>query len=216
MNLKPTLPALTRRKIIAGAVFSLITLTTIAATNIEPANAKAPTGPQQHVTNIANSVIRLANSGLRGTQLHRKFVNLLSAKANMDAVAVFALGRYRRKLPASKSAKYKKLVKAYIAGLFVYYAKDFRGRGLQIGTTRKSGKSNIINSKIIFNGSSKPVIWRVYSRGNRHRVTDVNIRGVWLSIQMRQKFTQLLKRNNGDFDKLMAFLSEYKNWMPKG
>ncbi len=216
MTLKPTLPTMTRRKLLAGTVYSFLTLSTIASSNIETARAKALTGPEQQVTSIANSVIRLANSGLRGTQLHAKFVRLLSTYANMDAVAVFALGRYRRKLPASKATKYKKLVKAYIAGLFVYYAKDFRGKGLKIGTTRKSGRSNIINSKIVFGSSSKPVIWRVYSRGNRHRVTDVNIRGVWLSIQMRQKFTQLLKRNHGDFDKLMAFLEEYKNWMPKG
>ena len=212
----PIKNAPTRRNFMRGAAFGLAILaSTITTANFTPATAKALTGPQRHVTSIANSVIRLANSGLRGTQLHSKFVRLLSTHANMDAVAMFALGRYRSKLPTSKSRKYKKLVKAYIAGLFVYYASDFRGRGLKIGTTRKSGRSNIINSKIVFAGSSKPVIWRVYSRGNRHRVTDVNIRGVWLSIQMRQKFTQLLKRNNGDFDKLIAFLDEYKNWMPK-
>ena len=201
------------RRSLLKASFGLALLAATSLSTISPALALS--GPQQHVTSIGNSVIRLANSGQSGTQLHRKFERLLSTHANMGAVAIFALGRYRSKLPASKSAKYKKLVKAYIAGLFVYYAKDFRGTGIKIGTTRKSGKSLVIASKIQFANSSKPVIWRVYSRGSRHRVTDVNIRGVWLSIQMRQKFTQLLKRNHGDFDKLIAFLAEYKNWVPK-
>jgi len=178
-------------------------------------SAMALSGPEQHVTNIANSVIRLANSSIRGNALHARFERLLATYANMNAVAGFSLGRYRRKMPASLKPRYNKLVKAYIAGLFVYYAGDFKGRGLTIRGSRKSGKSVIIDSRINMPGSTKKVQWRVYSKGHRYRVTDVNIRGVWLSIQMRQKFTQILRRSNGDFNKLIAFLGEYKSWMPR-
>jgi len=180
-----------------------------------PATAKTLSGPEQHVTNIATSVIRLANSNARGLVLHAKFKRLLATHANMNAVAIFALGPYRRKLPSNLKSRYQKLVKAYIAGLFVYYAGDFKGRKLVIRSSRKSGKSVIIDSRIKFPGSTKPVKWRVYRRGSRYRVTDVNIRGIWLSIQMRQKFTQILKRNKGDFRPLLAFLAKYKNWLPK-
>ncbi len=180
-----------------------------------PENANALSGPERHVTKIANSVIRLANSNYRGKTLHRKFERLLSTHANMNAVARFSLGRYRRQLPAKLKSRYNRLIKAYIAGLFVYYANDFKGRGLTIRSSRKSGKSVIIDSRIKGSGTSKKILWRVYSKGRRHRVTDVNIRGVWLSIQMRQKLTQLLKRNNGDFNKLLAFLAKYKNWVPQ-
>jgi ABC-type transporter MlaC component len=180
------------------------------------AKAKAPTGQEKHVRTIATQVISLAKSGVRGTTLHGRFVNLLSRYANMNTVGRFALGRYRSKLPASQKAKYNKLVKAYIAGLFVYYAKDFRGKRFEIRSSHPSGKSVIIDSRIVFSSKTTPVKWRVYSSGSRHRVTDVNIRGVWMSIQMRQKFTQILKRNKGDFNALLAFLGTYKNWMPKG
>ena len=176
--------------------------------------AQAQSGAERHVIKIANDVMQLARSGSRGSVLHGRFVRLLGRYANMNAVARFALGRYSRKLPNSQKQKYYKLVKAYVAGLFVYYANDFKGQGLEIISSRKSGKFTIVKSQIKLGGARKPVVWRVYSSGNSHRVTDVNIRGVWMSIQMRQKFTNLLKRNGGDFNKLMAFLSEYKNWMP--
>ncbi len=181
----------------------------------QPNLAQAFSGPEQHVNKIGNSVIKLANGSSRGFALHKKFERLLSAQANMNSVAIFSLGRYRKKLPAKLKSRYQKLVKAYIAGLFVYYVGDFKGRTLEIRASRKSGKSVIVDSRIKFSGSTKKVQWRVYSIGNRHRVTDVNIRGVWLSIQMRQKFTRLLKRSNGDFNKLIDFLGEYKNWMPQ-
>lgn len=181
-----------------------------------PVFAKTLSGPERHVQKIGNSVINLANGSARGYALHAKFVRLLSRHANMNTVGRFALGRYRKNLPASKKPRYNKLVKAYIAGLFVYYAKDFRGRGMEILSSRKSGKSTIIKSQINFGGKKTPVIWRVYSSGARHRVTDVNIRGVWMSIQLRQKFGNILKKNKGDIDALIAFLGTYKNWMPTG
>jgi len=208
-----TTPVNTRRKFLKLSA-TLILSTALSTASVSPVNALA--GAEQHVTAIASSVIRLANSGRRGVALHKKFEQLLASHANMNAIATFALGRYRRKLPKPLKAKYNKLVKAYIAGLFVYYADDFKGRGLEIHGSVKSGKSVIIDSRIKFSGSSKKVKWRVYSKGSRHRVTDVNIRGIWLSIQLRQKVTQILKRNKGDFEPLIAFLGEYQNWMPKG
>jgi len=180
-----------------------------------PNSAHAFSGPEQHVTKIGNSVIKLANGSSRGFALHKKFERLLSRQANMNSVALFSLGRYRKELPPNLRSRYQKLVKAYIAGLFVYYLGDFKGRTLEIRGSRKSGRSVIVDTRISSSGSSKKVLWRVYSSGGRHRVTDVNIRGIWLSIQMRQKFTQLLKRKKGDFNTLIAFLDEYKNWMPQ-
>jgi len=194
--------------LLAGVLFLTLAFNTTTI-------AKALTGPEKHVTSIANSVIRLAHTNASGPALHKKFNRLLSSHANMNSVALFALGPYRRKLPAKMKRRYQNLVKAYVAGLFVYYNDDFKGRRLEIIKSRKSGKSIIIDSKIKFPGTDKPVKWRVYQRGNRYRVTDVNIRGIWLSIQMRQKFTQILKRNNGDFNALLKFLASYKSWLPK-
>jgi ABC-type transporter MlaC component len=46
------------------------------------------------------------------------------------------------------------------------------------------------------------------SAGGGLRVNDVNVRGIWLSLQMQQLFTSVLKRNKGDFDALLKYLRE--------
>lgn len=175
--------------------------------------ARALSGPERLVVKIANQVIALANSGVHGLSLHARFVRLLTTHANMNAVALFALGRYRRKLPPHLKARYFKAVKAYVAGLFVYYVNDFKGGGLSINRSYKSGRSLIIDSRISSSASTQPIKWRVFTSGSRHRVTDVNIRGVWMSITMRNKFIRILKRSKGDFNELMSFLNEYKNYV---
>jgi ABC-type transporter MlaC component len=34
------------------------------------------------------------------------------------------------------------------------------------------------------------------------------VRGIWLSLQMQQQFTSVLKRNKGDFQALFKYLRE--------
>jgi ABC-type transporter MlaC component len=45
------------------------------------------------------------------------------------------------------------------------------------------------------------MVWRV-SGG---RISDVQVSGVWL--QLRSKFTGIIRRNNGDVDALLNYLS---------
>ena len=212
MTLAPP-PPFSRRSMLKTAS-ALMLATSLAPLQSLPASALS--GPEELVTRIATQVMRLARSGPANTRMQKRFAALLGRYVNMTAVARFALGRYRRKLPASQRARYYRLVKEYIAGLFVYYSKDFRGNGLQIRSTRKSGKYYIIDSRIKLASSTSPVKWRVYASGGKYRVTDVNIRGIWLSIRLREKFTQLLKRNRGDFAALFRFLEKTRTWVPAG
>ena len=102
---------------------------------------------------------------------------------------------------------YFKLVVDYTAGLFVYYIKDFAGARLDVKSSKASGKATIVDSSMKFpGGSSSPIKWRVVKAGSGLRVSDVNVRGVWLSLQMRQQFTTVLKNNRGDFAALLKYL----------
>ena len=149
----------------------------------------------------------LANSRKSKPEMLRGFERLLGAYANMNGVARFALGRYRKNLPNSEKNNYYTLVKRFVAGLFVDYVDDFRGERLAIRRSRKNGSAVIVDSEIIFpHKLPAPVEWRVSSSNSRHRVTDVKIRGVWMRLQMRQKFVRILKKNHGDINALMSYL----------
>jgi len=151
--------------------------------------------------------MNLANSSKSRSELKLGFEQLLGTYANMNGVARFALGRYRKSLSASKKRSYYNLVKKFVAGLFVEYVDDFRGNQLVIRRSRPNGKAVIVDSQIKFSHKlPAPVEWRVSSNNSRHRVTDVKIRGVWMRLQMRQKFVRILKKNQGDINALMTYL----------
>ena len=175
--------------------------------------AKALTQYETYVSGIAEDVIKLANSGAKGKALRAKFNTLLGRHTDVPSVAQYALGRFRPELPADRRDEFYTLVLNYISALFVYYVDEFRGSGLDVKGTKKQGKQLIIMSNVTFKGGrSAAVRWRLSPAGSGYRVNDVNIKGIWLSVSMQKRFTDILKKSKGDFDPLFKELRSAETW----
>lgn len=171
------------------------------------AQADSSSVQERYVVGIANDVMELANSKIRGSALKARFVTLLTRNSDVRSVALFSLGQYQKNLPSDLKNDYFRLVVEYTAGLFVYYIDDFAASGLDVKSSKSSGKATIIDSNMVYpDHSTSPVRWRVVNNGGGYRVSDVNVRGIWLSLQMREKFTDILRQNKGDFNALLSYL----------
>lgn len=174
--------------------------------------AVASTAAEDYVTGIARDVMALANTGQKGPALRAKFAALMNRYINLKGIADYALGPYAKKLPANQRPEFYNLVNNYAAALFVYYVEDFRGTELEIMSTTKQGKFTVIQSAITGKGGREQVKWRLSPSGGGFRVSDVNIKGVWLTISMKDRFSKVLKSSKGDFDPLFAELKEAETW----
>lgn len=199
----------TRREL-AGMMLAGI----VAATTSYPVSARAALTPEDYVNRIAGDVMQLANSGQQGIRLRDKFAALLERNINLRNIANFALGQYRSKLPNSKKDEFYDLVGNYAAGLFVYYVEDFRGSTLEIMSTTKQGKFITIHSAIKLKGGGREQVrWRVLqTAGGGLTISDVNVKGVWLTISMKKRFGDVLNKSNGDFGALFAELRAAETW----
>ena len=169
--------------------------------------------PESYVNGIAEEVMALANNGKKGNALRSRFASLMGRYINLKAVADYALGPYSRKLPASRRSEFYKLVGNYAAALFVYYLEDFRGTELEIKSSNKQGKFTVIQSAIKLKGGGQELVrWRLSSGGGGYRVNDVNLKGVWLTIAMKDRFSKVLRKSKGDFGPLFAELREADTW----
>ena len=178
------------------------------------AKAMAAIDPaEDYVTGIADEVMRLANSGVTGDPLRAKFSALLNRYINLRQIANYALGSYLSKLPSGKKDEFYRLVGNYAAALFVYYVQDFRGSELEINSNTKQGKFTIIQSAIKLKGGGREQIrWRLTGTGSGFHVADVNLKGVWLTISMKDRFNKVLNRSKGDFDALFDELRQADTW----
>ena len=188
---------------------TLLGLTTaIFATALLPMQPALAASPhERHVEAVANNVILLANSGRRGIALRKDVAALLNRNSDIGGIARFALGRYRKKLPKSMKSKYNRAILNYVAGLFVYYADDFVGSGVKIRSSHKNGKFVLVDSAVSMSkGGDTKLRWRLRAKGNYKKIADINFRGIWLSIRLRDEIASVLKRNKGDFGALIAHL----------
>ncbi|MCA3555572.1 phospholipid-binding protein MlaC [Aestuariivirga sp.] len=174
--------------------------------------ATASSAAEDYVSGIADQVMKLANNGQKGPALKAQFAALLNRYINLKGIADFALGPYARQLPAGRRAEFYNLVNNYAAALFNYYVDDFRGSQLDIISTTSQGKFTVIQSAITGGNGREQVKWRLIPAGGGFRVADVNVKGVWLTISMKDRFSKVLKQSKGDFDPLFAELREANTW----
>jgi phospholipid transport system substrate-binding protein len=194
-----------RRRDLAGLV--------LAAMLGSAGSATAAVSPEDYVDNIAHEVMKLANTGQKGPGLKSKFAALMNRYINIRGIADYALGPYAKKLPSNRKGEFYDLVSNYAAALFVYYVEDFRGTQLEINSTSKQGKFTVIQSAILLKGGGREQVrWRLVPSGGSYRVNDVNIKGVWLTISMKDRFSKVLKGSKGDFEPLFAELREAETW----
>lgn len=171
--------------------------------------ARARVTPEEYAVSLGRRVLALARSNASDQQLKKQFLELLTRNANIRAVARFALGKYRRRMPRELMPEYYRLVLDYIAGLFVYYRRDLAAQDIRAVKSHARGKWTTVETQLVFPGGKKTqALWRIYTGGGPLRVGDLNIKGIWLSLRMRDKFVSILDRSKGDFTALMRYLRE--------
>jgi len=199
-------PHISRREF-AALIFgtAIVGNTSFVAAAISPA--------ELYVRKIADEVMSLANSGVKGTALRNRFSSLLSRYVNLRTIANFALGPYQKKLPPGDRNKFYTLFNNYAAALFVYYVNDFKGSDLQIISTSKQGRFITIVSAIKQKGGGREQVrWRLVPAGGGYKISDINVKGVWLTIATKKRFSDVLNRSKGDFGALFAELREAETW----
>lgn len=177
-------------------------------------SAAAAVSPAEgYVDRIAGEVMSLANSGAKGTALRGRFASVLNRYINLRNIANFALGPYQKKLPPGAKNEFYTLFNNYAAALFVYYVDDFKGSDLKIISTSKQGNFITITSAIMQNGGGREQVkWRLVPAGGGYKISDINIKGVWLTIATKKRFSDVLNKSKGDFEALFAELREAETW----
>jgi ABC-type transporter MlaC component len=154
-----------------------------------------------------------SNSGHSDTAMKRRFDSLLLSNVDVVTVALLSLGPFVKQLPTGRKNEYFQLVRRYIAAFFVYYVDDFKGGGIAIKSSSKQGRFTTIMSNIDGQGGAgSQVRWRLIPGSDGYRVHDVNVRGVWLSLALKDRFTDILKRTKGDFGPLFDELKSAETW----
>lgn len=158
------------------------------------ASARAQSCPGlQVVQSAAASLNRAAAAGSP-----EAFAAVIDQYTDISQLAMFALGPYRRTLPAARRSEYVQLTREFIGRFLAQRAGSIAGAQLQvIGCSSESGYL-YIDTRV----AGQRVVWRLEGG----RIADVNVGGIWLLPQMRSNFVSVIQRGNGDPTALLDYL----------
>ncbi len=159
--------------------------------------------PAQAATCPAGNVALKAGNAFVSAARSRspsRFASALRSHTNMRRIAMFALGKYRKKLPKGNEAQYVQLTSRYVARTLANFSKKFRASSVEVVRCRGA----TVESKLNQLGGRPPqkVLWKV--KGSR--VSDVNVQNVWLAQLLRSNFSSVLKKGGGNINVLLAHL----------
>ena len=107
-------------------------------------------------------------------------------------------------MPPSPESDLVAAVSRFVTRSFESNARRLQGGGFEVtGIVERPGYVEVAGRIV---GSGAPVRWRLAEAGGGFRVIDVNVEGVWLSLQLRDIVTARLRQNNGDFEAVIASL----------
>jgi len=131
------------------------------------------------------------------TQRASDFAAALASYADMDHIALFALGRYRSSLPPQRKAEFISLTSQYVANTLADFALKFRATGIRLIDCR----GNQAATRLEFGARpAKRATWRIAG----DKVVDVNVQNVWLAQLLRDNYVGILNRSGGDIAILLS------------
>lgn len=144
----------------------------------------------------ANLVQSAAKSFAAASQTHSPaaFAYAIASYSDTNAIALFALGPFRSKLPPARREEYFTKVRAFMGRFFADHAGSFANASLQI--------ENCNGGQIRSAAGSHQIVWRT-SGG---RVGDVEVDGVWLAEVLRSKFVSVIGNGQGNIESLLKYL----------
>ena len=165
--------------------------------------AEAASAGEKYVVTAGNELIAAAKRGTTAA-----FRQVLKKYVDVTSVAMFALGKHRRKLPSDLKPEYIGLVEEFVVQTLTQYAKKFKGNNFQVTNTRATSRGLSVESKLKFIGGRQPqkVSWKLVGSGSKYRVSDINFQGVWLASLLRSTFTGHIKKNGNDINALISYL----------
>jgi len=189
------------------AALSLSTLVTAPAM----ADAASESFVRDNGTRVLSS---LDDPDLNAAERADQFSNYMDELSNFNRVSNFVIGKYARRFSPEELAEYRAAFRAYNLAAYQVQFDEYRGSDIIVtGSTDRSETDSIVNSTIrTTDGNELDVRWRVLSRSGNYEVVDValNIDGqlLWLAIEQRAQFLDLLDRENGSAAALIAKLKD--------
>jgi phospholipid transport system substrate-binding protein len=139
-----------------------------------------------------------------------KFREFITQYADAHRTALFTLGNYRRTASDSDIEAFTKAFQDYATAVYESRLDQYKGQTLKVtGSIDNKPGDVTVNTQVVDPNAREPlrVGFRLLGSGNSFRFVDVQVAGIWLSVEQRDQFAAFLSQNGGKVSALTAHLT---------
>lgn len=174
--------------------------------SIGPANAGQDAEAfAQRLIDQGVGILRNTNDPAR----RAKFRDFITQYADARKTALFTLGNYRRGASDADIENFVQAFTAYATAVYESRLDQYKGQTLKVvGSIDNKANDVTVNMIVVDPNATNPlrVAFRLLGGNNAYRFVDIQVEGIWLSIDQREQFAAFLSKNNGNIPRLTAHL----------
>ena len=141
--------------------------------------------------------------------------DIAERSVDIDGIAIYTLGKYRKSITDEDKIKYKKLFRSYFLKSFSSRLVDYTDPKINVVSEKKINEKYTIVNSILEADTDRPEVkidWRVYTKDpNRPLIRDLIVEGLSLARTQKEEFNSIILNNDGDIKALITSLKEFNN-----
>ena len=171
--------------------------------------------PKQFIQEIVDEAKEILVDSNSDKYKSDKLTEIALATVDINGVAFYTLGSYRKDLTEEQKKEYTILFKKYFLKTFVSRLTDYSEPKIDVVSAEKKNEKYTIVSSILLATEKRAEIkidWRVYTKNpNKPLIRDLIIEGLSLARTQKEEFSSIIESNDGDINALFNKLKEFIN-----
>ena len=171
--------------------------------------------PKEFISEIVIEAKTILNSDIDKDAKSKKLSELAIKTVDINGVANYTIGKYRKNLNDEQKKEYLVLFKNYFLKSFTSRLTDHSNPKIDVLEAEVLNPKYTMVRSVLLATDERPEIkidWRVYTKNpDSPLIRDVIIEGLSLARTQKEEFASIIETNNGDLSKLFDKLKEFAN-----
>jgi len=169
--------------------------------------------PTQFIQEIVDEVKNILVHSNSKEFKSKKLSEIALKTADINGVAYYTLGKYRKKLSDKQIEEYLDLFEKYFLKSFTSRLTDYSEPKINVVSAEVLSPKYTIVKSLLLATDKRPEVnieWRVYTKNpDKPLIRDLIIEGLSLARTQKEEFASVIESNNGDVSKLFITLKEF-------
>jgi phospholipid transport system substrate-binding protein len=169
-----------------------------------PALAQAAGGASAFVKSIGDRLVAVVNGPGTNSEKRERLAQIVNSDVDVDGVARFCLGRFRRSASPEQQRSYMQLFHSVLVNNITAKVGEYQGVRFTMGRAQKRDENDVV-STIVERPNNPPtnVDWIISNASGSPKVVDVIAEGTSLRLTQRSDYASYLSHNNNSIDALI-------------